>query len=126
MVNPSFTHVGSCAVYGPIEEDPEYKLIVEANNITVEIDNEISESIPSLGPPVTFFSIVRSSLAEFPLKFFVDAAVCCFSFSSLMAGVIHKFVRDLYARRFPELDQLVLHPLDYIKTVKVNNSHRLC
>ncbi len=28
---------------GPVEADPEYQLIVEANNITVEIDNEISK-----------------------------------------------------------------------------------
>lgn len=27
-------------VLGPVEEDPEYKLIVSANNLTVEIDNE--------------------------------------------------------------------------------------
>lgn len=26
---------------GPVEEDPEYKLIVQANNLTVDIDNEI-------------------------------------------------------------------------------------
>ena len=31
------------SVCGPVEADPEYQLIVEANNITVEIDNEISE-----------------------------------------------------------------------------------
>jgi len=30
-------------VCGPLEADPEYQLIVEANNITVEIDNEISK-----------------------------------------------------------------------------------
>ena len=30
------------SVTGPVEADPEYQLIVEANNITVEIDNEIS------------------------------------------------------------------------------------
>lgn len=30
-------------VSGPVEADPEYLLIVEANNLTVEIDNEISE-----------------------------------------------------------------------------------
>jgi len=35
--------VVQCVVSGPIEADPEYQLIVEANNITVEIDNEISE-----------------------------------------------------------------------------------
>ena len=28
---------------GPVEMDPEYQLIVEANNLTVEIDNEISK-----------------------------------------------------------------------------------
>ena len=32
-------------VSGPVEADPEYQLIVEANNITMEIDNEISEQI---------------------------------------------------------------------------------
>ena len=62
-------------LYGPIEEDPEYKLIVEANNLTVEIDSEIN--------------------------------------------IIHKFVQDHYAKRFPELFQLVLNPLDFIKTVKI-------
>lgn len=55
-----------------MEEDPEYKLIVEANGLTLDIDNEI--------------------------------------------GVIHRFSRDHYAKRFPELEQLVLHPLDYVRT----------
>lgn len=27
--------------YGPVEEDPEYSLIVEANNLASEMDNEI-------------------------------------------------------------------------------------
>nr|XP_006643230.1 PREDICTED: U4/U6 small nuclear ribonucleoprotein Prp31 [Lepisosteus oculatus] len=30
-------------VSGPVEADPEYRLIVDANNLTVEIDNELSE-----------------------------------------------------------------------------------
>jgi len=30
-------------VSGPVEFDPEYQLIVRANNLTVEIDNEISK-----------------------------------------------------------------------------------
>lgn len=60
---------------GPVEEDDEYKLIVEANNLTVEIDNEIN--------------------------------------------IIHKYVRDKYAKRFPELESLVLDAMDYIKTVRV-------
>ena len=30
-------------VMGPVESDPEYRLIVAANNLTVEIENELSE-----------------------------------------------------------------------------------
>ena len=30
------------AVAGPVEADPEYKVIVDANNMTVEIDNEVN------------------------------------------------------------------------------------
>jgi U4/U6 small nuclear ribonucleoprotein PRP31 len=33
--------------------------------------------------------------------------------------VIHKFVRDKYEKRFPELESLVMMPLDYIRTVKI-------
>lgn len=62
-------------VFGPLEEDPEYKLIVQANNLSVEIDNEIS--------------------------------------------VIHKYLRDAYAKRFPELEQLVREPIDYVRTVEL-------
>ncbi|XP_064645196.1 U4/U6 small nuclear ribonucleoprotein Prp31-like [Lineus longissimus] len=61
-------------VAGPVEADPEYVLIIEANNITVEIDNEIN--------------------------------------------VIHKFTRDKYSKRFPELESLVSTPLEYMKTVR--------
>lgn len=60
-------------IIGPVEQDPEYKLIVEANNLTVEIDNEIN--------------------------------------------VIHKYIRDKYAKRFPELESLVPNAMDYIRTV---------
>ncbi|XP_030753221.1 U4/U6 small nuclear ribonucleoprotein Prp31 [Sitophilus oryzae] len=31
---------------------------------------------------------------------------------------IHKFVKDKYQKRFPELDSLVVSPLEYVKTVK--------
>lgn len=62
------------AVVGPVEAAPEYRLIVEANSITVEIDNEIN--------------------------------------------VIHKYTKDNYVTRFPELDSLVPAPLEYMRTVK--------
>jgi U4/U6 small nuclear ribonucleoprotein PRP31 len=62
-------------IQGPVEHDPEYLLIVDANNLLVEIDNEID--------------------------------------------IIHNFVRTIYKKRFPELEQLVQLPMDYLKTVKV-------
>ncbi|XP_075220267.1 pre-mRNA processing factor 31 [Lycorma delicatula] len=61
-------------VAGPLEADPEYQLIVEANNLAADIDNEIV--------------------------------------------LIHRFVRDKYSKRFPELESLVVQPLEYMMTVK--------
>jgi len=61
------------SVMGPVEMDPEYLLIVDANNLTVEIDNELA--------------------------------------------IIHKYCRDHYSKRFPELDSLVPGALDYLNTV---------
>ena len=61
-------------IQGPLEADPEYQLTVEANNLAVEIDNDI--------------------------------------------GAVHKYIRDLYAKRFSELESLVVNPLEYITTVK--------
>lgn len=58
---------------GNLESDPEYQLIVEANSVAAEIDNEIS--------------------------------------------LIHKFTKDKYQKRFPELDSLVMNEIDYIKAV---------
>ncbi|CAG8479826.1 9683_t:CDS:10 [Paraglomus brasilianum] len=61
-------------ITGPVEEDPEYKLIVQSNNLTSDMDNEII--------------------------------------------LVHKFIRDHYAKKFPELESLVLNPLDYARAVK--------
>ncbi|CAH1793713.1 unnamed protein product [Owenia fusiformis] len=61
-------------VVGIVEADPEYLLIVDANNLTVEIDNEIN--------------------------------------------VIHKFTRDIYCQRFPELESLVPNSMEYLKTAR--------
>ena len=62
-------------IVGPVEQDPEYKLIVSANNTVLKIDNEIY--------------------------------------------LIHKFLRDRYSKRFPELESLVPSPLDYIRAVSI-------
>ncbi|CAF1194679.1 unnamed protein product [Adineta ricciae] len=69
-------------IEGPVEYDPEYLLIVDANHLLVKIDDEID--------------------------------------------IIHNFVKEIYKKRFPELEQLVQLPLDYLKTVQVlaNNVDR--
>ncbi|XP_063224172.1 U4/U6 small nuclear ribonucleoprotein Prp31 [Bacillus rossius redtenbacheri] len=61
-------------IVGPVESDPEYQLIVEANNVAVDIDGEIA--------------------------------------------TIHRFTRDKYSKRFPELESLVVSPLEYVMTVR--------
>ncbi|XP_011311945.1 U4/U6 small nuclear ribonucleoprotein Prp31 [Fopius arisanus] len=61
-------------IIGPVESDAEYQLIVEANNMAVGIDDEIT--------------------------------------------TVHRFVRDKYSKRFPELESLVVGPLDYVMTVR--------
>ncbi|CAE6476525.1 unnamed protein product [Rhizoctonia solani] len=58
----------------PAHENPEYALIVAANNLSVDVDNEIL--------------------------------------------VVHKFIRDHYNPRFPELEQLVTDPNMFIRTVR--------
>lgn len=59
---------------GPVEEDPEYKVLVGANNMMFDIDTEIL--------------------------------------------LVHKFIRDHYSKRFPELESLVPNALDFARTVK--------
>ncbi|WOO81316.1 U4/U6 small nuclear ribonucleoprotein Prp31 [Vanrija pseudolonga] len=59
---------------GPLEENPEYHLVVTANNLSVEVDNEIM--------------------------------------------LVHKFIRDHYGPRFPELEQIIGDPWTYITAVQ--------
>ncbi|KAF8138163.1 hypothetical protein EV363DRAFT_1313300 [Boletus edulis] len=59
----------------PAHLNPEYTLIVQANNLSVDIDNEIL--------------------------------------------VVHKFIRDHYAPKFPELEQLIQDPTQYIRAVRI-------
>ncbi|KIM45973.1 hypothetical protein M413DRAFT_441032 [Hebeloma cylindrosporum] len=66
----------------PAHLNPEYNIIVQANNLSVDVDNEIL--------------------------------------------VVHKFIRDHYAPRFPELEQLVTDPAMYIRSVRaLANSEEL-
>lgn len=99
----SFFCVCFLLVSGPVEADPEYRLIVAANNLTVEIDNELSKLPCHISTP-DFEGVLCSNR---------------FSFFCLLSDIIHKFTRDKYSKRFPELESLVPDSLDYIRTVKV-------
>ncbi|KAJ3713620.1 Nop domain-containing protein [Lentinula raphanica] len=58
----------------PAHMNPEYNVIVQANNLSVDVDNEIL--------------------------------------------LVHKFIRDHYAPKFPELEQLVADPTMFIRSVR--------
>ncbi|KAE9980318.1 hypothetical protein BLS_008085 [Venturia inaequalis] len=62
-------------VQGSIEDNPEYKLLTQANSLSSSIDSEVI--------------------------------------------LVHKFIRDHYSVRFPELERLVESPLTYAKTVAI-------
>jgi len=61
--------------FGLIEQNPEYLLVVKANELCSKIDDEIA--------------------------------------------VVHKFVQDMYAARFPELPETIPEPSIYLKTVAI-------
>ena len=58
-----------------INDDPEYKLLVEANNLYASIDTQIM--------------------------------------------IVHKFIRDHYSTRYPELETLITGPLEYATAVAI-------
>ncbi|KAN0063123.1 U4/U6-U5 snRNP complex subunit prp31 [Thecaphora frezii] len=61
-------------IAGVLEESPEYHLIVKANNLAVDVDNEVM--------------------------------------------VVHKFIRDHYSPRFPELESLIINPWEFVQAVQ--------
>ncbi|KAI6105723.1 hypothetical protein F5141DRAFT_1189509 [Pisolithus sp. B1] len=79
QANPSSAE----AISLPAHLNPEYNLIVQANNLSVDVDNEIL--------------------------------------------VVHKFIRDHYAPKFPELEQLIPDPTQYIRAARIlaNNEESL-
>ncbi|KAF8264964.1 hypothetical protein EI94DRAFT_1772531 [Lactarius quietus] len=70
QANPSSAEAMSM----PVHSNPEYNVIVQANNLSVDVDNEIL--------------------------------------------VVHKFIRDHYAPKFPELERLITDPNMYVKAVR--------
>ncbi|PPQ65231.1 hypothetical protein CVT26_000208 [Gymnopilus dilepis] len=76
----------------PAHLNPEYNLIVQANNLSVDIDNEI----------LVVHKVPWCSTRRIPIAYLISA----------------QFIRDHYASRFPELEQLVTDPTMYIRSVR--------
>ncbi|RKP13074.1 hypothetical protein BJ684DRAFT_10569 [Piptocephalis cylindrospora] len=64
---------------GMVEEDPEYKLVVQGNRLIVDIDNEVI--------------------------------------------LLHKYLRDVYVKRFEELETLTTNPYTYARALKAIGNH---
>lgn len=73
-------------------ESPEYRLIVQANNYAVEIDNDI-------------LMVHKVCLALALLHFRAEPS-------------LFQFAKDHYATRFAELEQFAIQPLDYCRAVQ--------
>lgn len=75
----------------PAHSNPEYNLIVQANNLSVDVDNEIL--------------VVHKVCISIPhVRTSVDWTL--------------QFIRDHYHPKFPELEQLVADPAMYIRAVR--------
>ena len=82
-------------------ESDEYHLIVQANNLSVEIDNEML-----LVHKVRF----RNDPGQ-------GSSACPLIFHFLTSALPAQFIRDHYLPRFPELDTLVSSPLPYCRVI---------
>jgi U4/U6 small nuclear ribonucleoprotein PRP31 len=78
----------------PAHLNPEYTLIVQANNLSVDIDNET-------------LVVHKAILLHFFEKSGIDFCL-----------LLSQFIRDHYSPKFPELEQLVTDPVMFIKVVR--------
>ena len=77
----------------PVHSNPEYNLIVQSNNLSVDVDNEI--------------------LVVHKVRLSASSCRC-----RNLTGFGFQFIRDHYAKKFPELEQLVQDPPMYIRSVR--------
>jgi len=85
---------------GALEDHPEYELIVEVLPFSYL-------SAPSSLPPHTL-SLLLLLLQATNITLELGEEI----------SVVHKFIRDHYAKRFPELESIVANPVDYANAVK--------
>lgn len=72
-----------------------------------------------LSGPGGFCAGILSYLKRYSLLSNSNLPVLLRGLCLLSPDIIHKFIRDKYSKRFPELESLVPNALDYIRTVKV-------
>jgi U4/U6 small nuclear ribonucleoprotein PRP31 len=82
-----------------VHSNPEYTLIVHANNLSVDVDNEIL--------------VVHKVSIEAPSAF-------------VTVTYWDQFIRDHYSPKFPELEQLIVDSGMYIRTVRVLANNEVC
>lgn len=82
----------------PAYANPEYNLIVTANNLSVELENEIM----------------------------VVHKVCALFIFDCDHSNYFQFIRDHYAVKFPELETLVVDPNMYIRSVRALANQEVC
>ena len=71
---------------GPVEADPEYKLIVDSNNMTVEIDNEISKKAGKHGCGLRVMNWSWKIKTSHLIVIESEVYFMFFAFSSLLAN----------------------------------------
>ena len=81
----------------PAYANPEYNLIVTANNLSVELENEIM--------------VVHK---------------VCSLFCNIYSSDFIKYIRDHYSVKFPELETLVVDPNMYIRSVRALANQEVC
>lgn len=79
---------------GSFEDDEEYSMILEANQMSIHLD----------GTP--------TGLLTFPTSRYLDDILALF-----------KYIRTRYSKRFPELEQSLPNPIEYARTVRVMGNH---
>ncbi|KAL6731204.1 hypothetical protein Aduo_002098 [Ancylostoma duodenale] len=82
----------------------EYKDLIATLNAELERKDEVHVTAPLEADPQYILIVKLSHLAAD-----IDGEI----------SVIHKFVRDKYEKRFPELETLVPNPLEYLAAVKL-------
>ena len=96
---------------GTVEEHPEYKLVVQSNRLMVDIDNEVAV-IHKAWTPLARHRRARRAQPRLTPSWEEGG------WRRRRWRACHQFARDHYAPKFPELESLVLVPLEYMHVVK--------